>query len=285
MSSGDDLKAGRSVGGESTTELAGQGKGTSDFSGSVIFLVKPFPLGGGGGHVPPAHQVSAVRGEGIFAGDGLVGQGGDDDGGTSPGGSGVSGSGGKGSGLPAPTAGGIGVRAAGGDAHHPATGGAGVVAAGGIGRDAGGTPRNGGIGVLGLGGLQTSAGVVGVAGGRTAPNPNTLGAPGVHGLGSVGVHGVGDSTAGILGDCASGRGGIFSTTAPAGVAQAQIQLVPHSPEPTPKLPKQGATGDLLVSSNAEGQGKLFFCVQGFPQANPARWAEVQLVTPFIPGNA
>jgi hypothetical protein len=155
-----------------------------------------------------------------------------------------------------------------------------------VGRDANAVPHNGGIGILGVGGLQTSVGVVGVAGGRKAPDPNTLGASGVHGLGAVGVHGVGDSTAGIVGDCDAGRGGVFATTATSPrVAQAQIRLVPHSLEPVARLPKQGQTGDLLVSSNVEGHTKLFFCVQGSPQTSPPLWAEVQLVTPFIPGNA
>jgi len=77
MSTGDDLRAGKSTGGEGTTEVVGQSEGNSDFGGDIVLQVKPFPIGGGGGHNPPFHDVVGVRGVGWISGEGLKGEGGD----------------------------------------------------------------------------------------------------------------------------------------------------------------------------------------------------------------
>jgi hypothetical protein len=168
-------------------------------------------------------------------------------------------------------------------------------------------PEAPGAGVSGRGGVMDSprplnaAGVIGVAGGYPNPAPADTFDTGVHGTGSVGVSGHGlqvgvngtaDSGPGVHGYSPTGpgvdgysersRGGRFSSD-----SQAQVQLVPvRARDPLPEgrrgapLPRDGVGGDLMALVDGQGQCTLWFCVRSAESGAPARWAQVQLGTPF-----
>ena len=296
MSNGEDLEAGASVGGETTTELVGQRdlSEQGDFNGNVIFLVRPL-RGSDEDHAEPRVRLDAVRGVGNLGGAGLVGSGGgiDDSKTSTQSGAGVHGNGANGSVFADPQ-----------NPQKRIT----IRAGDGV-SGKGGTlsrlPPGGGAGVYGEGGEQFGPGVVGVADNHPlkiddAGNPaEPFLACGVYGKGAHGIRGLG-TRSGIDGQSALGRGGVFTTTGdPAiftkpgdppptpGTKQAQIRLVPHEREGVPQLPRNGEPGDLLASSNEDGFAALFFCVQGPSQdhSQPAKWARVQLDFQLIDGNA
>lgn len=163
-------------------------------------------------------------------------------------------------------------------------------------------PKEPGPGVLARGGMPIpqrgpiAAGVIGLAGDTPIPPISEAGNNGVYGAGPTGVFGQG--VTGVFGQGIddNGRGGRFASR-----RSAQVQIVPHqhpipphdsvavTPTAVPAslaesvLPKEGNAGDLLATSDNQGQCTLWFCVHS-GDTGPARWAQV-LLGPSVNGQA
>jgi len=175
MASGDDIKAGRATGANSTTFLVGEkidDDNPPDFAGDVIFVVGPL-------RVParsPGHTVGGILGIGTNGSPTGPPE-------VSRGGVGITGFGGQNQGT--------GVLGVGSGEEHQ--GGIGVHGQGGDNIGPSPVVLNPGVGVLGQGGVQDdlqnttgkpyAPGVVGVAGGGVAPSFEDSGSVGVFGQG------------------------------------------------------------------------------------------------------